>query len=257
MLNDSTQSPHEFVSMNELTLGIPAQISRLKIQLSRQGFALLVLDDQSLTQQLKVGLDEARALKGFRFPPINVSNITYSAAQRETFKALYSIASRCFEQLTDAHVGVEQPELFSSSPNEPFPTSHPFHPTFFNLFNYNHGALNVHQDRGLITVIHISPSTQLSDKYSELWVEGSDQMWRSADEATRQAQVLGLDTVILLVGEAGESTVGCPAAQHCVRVDPRGEYISHSHHQPDPATIAHNNRLSAALILQSKQAESM
>lgn len=224
------------------------------------GFALIEVDELKHIEALNTGIEEAQKLGSFRFPPINVERIEYSEVHRTVFKALFSIALECLSLLTeqDEHISTQVNALFSESEHEPFPLHHDFHPTFFNLFNYDHGALNTHQDRGLITIIHIQPpNTDLAHK-SALWIEGADQKWRSGDAVihAKQSEKVHAKYVLMLVGEEGERLFntcgleGVYAADHSVRVHPEGEFIEYSHHQRDPDSQAELNRLSAALILQ-------
>lgn len=228
-------------------------------QLAQRGFAIIEVDDQQRAQALRDGIDEARSLSGFRFPPINVEHITYDEVHRKAFEALFYTAISCLtvltteDEMTRAHIE----KLFSQSEHEPFPLDHDYHPTFFNLFNYDNGALNIHKDRGLVTVIHIDPPEHLSGEASSIWIKGSDQQWRSGDAIISEAKIDTRDKVyiLMLVGEEGEvlftehNINGLYAAEHSVRVHPEGEYIEYSHHQRDPQSRSTMNRLSAALIL--------
>lgn len=277
------------VSLSSLCAGGEAsETSRQTLvrHLARRGFALIKVDQPRRVSALSAGLDRAGSLAGFRFPPINVDQVRYSEVERAAFHALYASAIDCLSalsqtcQIDEAHDSSEglHPELFSVSPDEPFPLGHPFHPTFFNLFNYDHGALNEHKDRGLLTVICIRPAPHKAGREaSVLWVEGADRVWRSVDHAVLDAQEAHRRAdqttpspliITLLVGEDGEerfseveldSGASNPqstsaisalyAAEHSVRVSPEGPYIERSHYLRDPSSRAEHNRLSAALIL--------
>ena len=241
-------------------------------QLIHRGFGLISISDPELLRAVNAGLDRAEALEGFRFPPINVETIRYHEVERDAFRALYTIALDCLNALKpdlarDVYTSQERgaltaryPELFSASPHEPFSREHPFHSTFFNLFNYDHGSLNGHQDRGLLTVICMRPaSPQLGGEASALWVEGADQTWRSADREILDA-LSGARSepaplyALVLIGEAGEDRLRdiSPelfAAEHSVRVTPEGPYLERSHYVRDPSSRERANRLSAAMIL--------
>lgn len=149
-----------------------------------------------------------------------------------------------------------------------------FDATFFNLFNYNHGSLNAHVDRGLLTIVYgfcpdvVDPDPALSSssssspvQTSRLWVRSNASTSTADDDDTDgwvDVQRVCDENHVLLF--AGEQLVACttsasPSAKlnlraidHCVRVDPRGEYLSHSHHNRDPAAAPTGNRLSAAMI---------
>ena len=232
-------------------------------QLVARGFALIEVDDEKSSKALREGIEEARLLDGFRFPPINVDEIRYDQVHRDAFKTLFYTAVNCLSLLTnqDETDQIQFDRLFSDSANEPFPNDHLYHPTFFNLFNYNHGALNIHKDRGLVTVIHVDPPDLDPYEASSIWIEGSDQKWRSGDAMINQAKAEGSNKafVLMLIGEEGETLfedlgeLGLYSADHSVRVRPDGEYIEYSHYKRDPASRETRNRLSAALILQRKK----
>jgi len=254
----------EPIPLSELRALDPARIEELTAKLARYGFATVEVERAERVRGLAEGMAVARELDGFRFPPINVTEISYSPSERRAFKALYEVAIDCLSALNREAGGEAESDslrrearadlLFASSSDEPFPADHPFHPTFFNLFNYNHGALNEHLDRGTLTVIHVLPP-QPELRASELWVEGADGRWRSVDEVALRASAGGACVATLLLGEEGEERLAAEmeaplfAAKHCVRVDPEGAYIERSHHCPDPSTTSSGNRLSAALIL--------
>ena len=253
------------------------QLLRLHHQLSTRGFALINVRDSERTRALDHGLLTAAQLSGFRFPPINVDEVRYEETHREAFRALYATALECLSRLSTDDVVMDidggrslplarlHPELFSVSPHEPFPEGHPFHPTFFNLFNYDHGALNGHKDRGLLTIIYIKPAhLSQRDEASALWVSNAEGIWTSADQAIISARNdqsdMGQDDphlnhlVVLLIGEEGEEVFKHHhphlfAAEHSVRVHPEGAYIERSHYLRDPTSRESENRLSAAMIL--------
>eukprot|EP00578_Thalassiosira_sp_NH16_P019216 CAMPEP_0181098032 /NCGR_PEP_ID=MMETSP1071-20121207/11897_1 /TAXON_ID=35127 /ORGANISM="Thalassiosira sp., Strain NH16" /LENGTH=306 /DNA_ID=CAMNT_0023180575 /DNA_START=763 /DNA_END=1686 /DNA_ORIENTATION=- len=159
--------------------------------------------------------------------------------------------------------------------NEPFRAGQPFSQSFFNLFNYDHGSLNSHVDRSLLTVIYSATDAQKgiassspsspddpptpsegNPLRSALWVKDRRGTWRDADRAVRP------DQAIVMVGEdlerAGHDGTGCGiasalglfAAEHAVRVDPTGARIERSHFRRDPGCDdGVVNRTSAAIIL--------
>lgn len=144
----------------------------------------------------------------------------------------------------------------------------PFSSTFFNLFSYQHGMLNTHQDRGLLTVIaskqiaissidNKDSHTVQSVSSSRLWMESP----HSEYDNNHQPKWIDLDTqieqhqkqrgcsgdstkhndndddlyVVLLLGQAGETLLPpLQACRHTVRVNPQGPYVDHSHFRPDP-----------------------
>jgi len=248
-------------ALSSATRGYKEELLR---QLRARGFGLLELDIEERAEAIEQGLAEASQLGGFRFPPINVDEVHYQPVHRAVFSSLYKTAIDCLSPFAGdelervAGVG----ELFSQSPHEPFPAEHPFHPTFFNLFNYDHGSLNSHQDRGIVTIIHVDPPHTQSQALSALWVEGPRGRWRNADQVIREHQASAPESsfALLLLGEEGEALLapqfdGLYAAEHAVRVDPEGEFLERSHHQRDPSASERGNRLSAALILRSSSPE--
>lgn len=263
-----------------------AELTRLKAQLATRGFALIRVCDAHRSAALRSALEASAELEGFRFPPINVDEVLYDEVHREAFRALFATAIDCLRALMPtlapprstevetrrgASLDAQHPELFSGSPHDPLPLEHPFHPTFFNLFNYDHGALNEHRDRGLVTLIHIAPATPLEGREaSALWVEGrgaegeaEGEAWSNADEAFERANRSLSDPdehlMVFMLGEDGEEVINTLeqrpdqpklfAAEHSVRVTPRGDYIERSHYQRDPRSRARYNRRSAAMIL--------
>lgn len=265
------------VELNLLSQDVQQQ-QRLHHQLAGRGFALINVQDPKRTHALNRGLEVAAELSGFRFPPINVDEVRYAEPHREAFRALYATAIECLAQLSPDDMSMVKsphipsnnsdlshihPELFSASPHEPFPVDHPFHPTFFNLFNYDHGALNEHKDRGLLTIIYIRPAPHNERREaSALWVANTAGEWTSADykinsiHASQGASEIN-HQVVLLIGEEGEEAFKSThphifAAEHSVRVSPAGDYIERSHYVPDPISRVSANRLSAALILKHR-----
>jgi hypothetical protein len=248
-----------------------ASIISLLTQLSFRGFACVTLDHEDLNYNLERALDEAANLQGFRFPPID-QEIIYTDRRRKAFQALFSTATICLKALctylqryhddfpasllhTLDQILSPDFQLFGEhfDQNEPFTSGQNFSQTFFNLFNYNNGLLNAHVDRSLLTVIKVrsfkpdSLSDSIPNK-SALWVKDQVNVWRNADEEVSNHQV------VIMVGEDFEALIkhlklSLFAAEHAVRVDPTGDYLSHSHFRADPDTTTSDNRLSAALIL--------
>ena len=220
------------------------------------------VDTPDLLRKLEAGLDEAGTLNGFRFPPNDESPTVYNDVKRAAFGALFEVSTTCFialcgQETLPSHMqnAVQrspqtQPPLFGKDANshEPFTTQHVFGQSFFNLFNYNHGLLNPHFDRSLLTVIKAMPGTNDKGTQSALWIRAQNGTWTNADEAVES------DEVIIMIGEDCEGLsfakqLSLYAAEHAVRVNPTGEYIAHSHFQPDPDTPRQLNRRSAAFIL--------
>lgn len=233
-------------------------IDTLRTDLRNRGFVCVHVDHEALSASLQDALVDAAALDGFRFPPIDASQPDYTPPRRAAFESLFQVATTCLDALftdetvpkflADAleDVRTNGVTLFDSD-HEPFTAGQPFSQSFFNLFNYNQGLLNPHADRSLLTVIRVQAGLNLGAQ-SALWVRGPDDSWHNADAA------VGADEVIILVGEDCEALpaaqrLGLYGAEHAVRVDPTGQYVSHSHFRPDPDTPPNRNRISAAFIL--------
>ena len=140
----------------------------------------------------------------------------------------------------------------------------PYSSSFFNIFNYDplravsgclsvggvgqghdtrlllasmsaakdHGCLNAHRDRGVLTVVYGAPS---KEEGSKLWLKEVSGPWLSP----------GSGQLLLW---AGESFQEAPAVEHCVRVAPEGDYVEHSHNRRDPQAPETGNRRSVALV---------
>lgn len=256
--------------------------------LRRHRFAILRLDEASVLQ-----LDKAVHLfaqqKTFRFPPHDERaqvtladgntatstkasqepNFLYTDLEADCFNTLYSLCRDCLLSI--------QPLLPTTLPDPPqgpvvgppsrlpftegFQATNPYRASFFNMFNYDHGSLNRHFDRGLLTINYGVPSpTSLSDTVpprSQLWLRSysttddnssnDQEQWISAD------QLLIDDPkheALLLVGEQLEQASNgvLRAGEHSVRVDPNGERLAYSHQRRDPAATLGYNRLSTAMI---------
>ena len=229
----------------------------LATQLCQNGFARVRLIDKSKLAILQSQLALIQQTSTFRFPP-EEGPVIYDSNKRDCFRILFHVARGCLSLLlpveTDEHVkrlrqklnrSVEQ-KLFHN-PNAPFSQEQSFSGSFFNLFHYDHGCLNTHRDRYLITVIAVLPPADGVNR-SALWVKSPLRGWQNAD------QIVAADELLVFVGEemAQLSTTWpspLPAVEHCIRVDPNGERIPHSHHRRDPMTPQTGNRCSIALVL--------
>lgn len=253
-----------FSSLKQLTL---SSITELRSQLQSHGYARIRIDDTQLNEALSEAINDAQQLNGFRFPPLDEAAV-YTPVRRRAFSGLYTIAVEVFRALVH---GLECPSsirealsridpttqvLFGADGHghQPFSHGQPFSQSFFNLFNYDGGALNPHVDRSLLTVIRVRPGQNEGKNQSTLWVEGTDGVWRNAD------QEVDIEDVLILIGEDCEAIrsiqdLNLRAASHSVRVDPCGGYIPHSHFRPDPQTPTNHNRKSAAFILRHEPGE--
>ena len=249
-------------------------------QLRSRGFAIVPLKSRIKDALHSITVNDAATMNGFRFPPIE-GPIIYSDSRRMAFRALFDVATRCFHDLLqsdsvdknnasyDAYMVALQKvrdgnglkgsfKLFSNE-HEPFEQDQPFCQTFFNLFNYDHGSLNSHVDRSLLTVIYSTtmPSQDANKptienmNQSTLWIKDSEETWHNADELVTPNETIIMVGEDLVDAENGRiaSSLGVFAAEHAVRVDPFGERIERSHFRRDPSCSIGVKRLSAVMIL--------
>ena len=265
--------------------------------LARHGYAV-VQPSREAAGALRQALLAWRDRGTFRHPPVpdDVHDDDAAAAAfpdaRGCFNALFGVCrdslrrlDREWQAAEGAPLGAPLHELpagdvFLPSPHaelpfEGIPKATVFDESFFNLFNYDHGSLNPHVDRGLITIVYGfsggreggvvmdegggDPEPEPAAT-SRLWVRDlSTGRWRDAEAACARegAHVDGggggsgsSDRALLFAGERLEQlTAGkVRAVEHCVRVDPDGAFLNRSHHTRDPAAAATGNRLSAAMI---------
>ena len=253
------------VDASLLSSGAEPALAQLWDSLAHWGFARLQLPaGGAALWALQSALDEMAAAAHFRFPPVE-GPTRYSDAQRASFIALFqqsravlgallgyapplaAAAPALTAALREAPAYDEA--LFSSPPEAPLPFAserQPFASSFFNLFNYDHGLLNTHKDRCLVTLAYRRRAAEATA--SALWIQDRGGRWWSSDA------LLGERELLVLIGEELEALAeqaGCPlyAAPHAVRVDPTGPHLERAHHRPDPATPPRGNRVSAALIL--------
>ncbi|CAE8587048.1 unnamed protein product [Polarella glacialis] len=94
--------------------------------------------------------------------------------------------------------------------------------------------------RRVLTVVYGAPDR--SDALAtRLW------MHAPSDEGI-QWEAPAAGQLLLWAGE-GLEIEGLAAIEHCVRVDPEGPYIEHSHERRDPEAPSSGNRRSVALVL--------
>ena len=265
------------------------EYKQLISQLVTHGFTLLNLPKED-TLLLESVIEEGRKMKTFRFPPVD-GQTSYNQIQKEGFKTLFKWSTYILHSLLNTlepctshprtqHL-LDRLERTASKADSPLfaprgegvhpfrDESDPFGTTFFNVFHYDHGLLNHHQDRGLITVIYVAPPSQpISDSKTALWVRRSPEHALGATEWINADQYAGQGRLIVMLGEDFERfyqealthfkkhknsvDFDCSplwAAEHTTCVDPEGGYISHAHFRPDPKTSPTGNRVSTAMIL--------
>ena len=264
-------------------------MTALLAPLARRGYAVVHL--RSGTSEALRGALQAWSLRGrFRHPPVpemdddgngnfNEEDDACFPEERACFNVLFSecregirLLDREWRELEGVSLGAPVESLPDGDvflPNEPLPfqglssrdTSRdmPFDQSFFNVFNYDHGTLNPHVDRGLITMVY-GYNTNKSSSASQLWLRDLEtKKWIEAEAACEadDADGHGSDCALLFAGEQLERLTGgrVRAVEHCVRVDPEGEFLNRSHFTRDPAADSIGNRLSAAMIFSFHEEE--
>lgn len=257
------------------SLGAP-QLLRFMLlsSLARHGYAV-VQPRREATATLHKALVAWEKCGTFRYPlvePICSPTervLSFGGEARSCFNALFGICRDCMNQLDRDWVAAEGTPLGVPLDDLPSDDVHlpgyalpfqgvpvtSFHETFFNCFNYNHGSLNSHVDRGLLTVVYGFGGGDADNDapHARLWLrDTATEQWIDGGACVRQASgsVQTCGGVLLLAGERLEMlTAGkVKAIEHCARVDPRGDTIEFSHSTRDPAARETGNRLSAAMI---------
>ncbi|CAK0841111.1 unnamed protein product [Prorocentrum cordatum] len=111
-------------------------------------------------------------------------------------------------------------------------------PPFSRCFNTLYGILVV-AAHSLLGTEHVAPPRRAA---SRLWLRAT-----GPDDGARWVAP-GSGQLLLWAGD-GLELPGVEPVEHCVRVDPEGPYIEHSHSRPDPAAPPSGNRRSVALVL--------
>jgi hypothetical protein len=230
--------------------------------LSTNGFVRIPVSEESERACIQSVLEHIRFFSSFRFPPMEEKAL-YTDEIRSAFRLFFQVGVGVLDSILQnlsptkdvirlqteiAHT--DEHSLFLH-PDEPFGEDSSFSGSFFNLFHYDYGCLNTHRDRYLVTVVASSPPKTL-DRHSVLWVRSpTSGDWQCVDS------LLEVSSLIIFIGEelaqiSAEAGCTIPAAEHCIRHDPAGDYISHSHHKPDPDALPKGNRRSIALVIGSK-----
>ncbi len=230
--------------------------------LSTDGFVRIPVVQETEKECIHSVLEHIRLFSSFRFPPIEEKAV-YTDEIRTAFRLFFQVGVGVLESIVHSLPPTEdvlrlKKEIMNTDldalfvhPNEPFLSGSSFSSSFFNLFHYDYGCLNTHRDRYLVTVIAAAPPQTL-EQHSVLWVRSPKTgEWQCVDS------LLGECSWIIFIGEelaqiCAQAGFELPAAEHCIRCDPTGDYISHSHHKPDPATRTQGNRRSIALVIGSK-----
>ncbi len=249
------------IPLSELVSSRKTAASSLIRQLRQNGFALVRIEDLKARSLISAALDSAETMGTFRFPPHEQKPV-YSDVNRDCFRILFELTQVCLKALM-TEFSPDSPavnklllelrrskgaQLFVDNPDEPFLKGQEFSGSFFNIFDYDHGFLNTHRDRCLVTAIVVRRPDIHPEKHSTLWVKGVDGEWINAD------QLVSSGDVIIFVGDdfhelSQEEGSAIPAAEHCIRVNPNSAWLPDSHFRPDPQSLATGNRKSVAFIL--------
>lgn len=258
--------PFPSTCIEALSRGEEPAFKAFSQSLISNGFAIVSLGQGSEAATLRQALIQCSAMGQFRFPPVD-EEARYEKNHKDCFKILFKATRQCLGALLNGHRSFESSsnslqgalaesfsgdyELFGSTGEANYPfddSSQAFGTSFFNIFHYDHGLLNSHRDRCLVTAIFVHQDSTVTQPKSALWVQGATGEWVNTDRLVQN------DELIILLGEefqalAKSAGLELWAAEHCIRVDPKGPYIEHSHHRPDPDTPVCGNRMSAALVL--------
>tara|TARA_B100000795_G_scaffold118544_1_gene88181 strand:- start:815 stop:1564 length:750 start_codon:yes stop_codon:yes gene_type:complete len=235
-----------------------------KASLQRHGYA--VVHAPAAARHCAAAVAAWATSGSFRYPSISEPSSSTAArasggAQmdvlyRRAFNELYSLTAECASSVwagLPAPPTAVRPFAPDAVGTRPFADararSSPYAGSFCSVFNFDHGFLNEHRDRGLITAIY-GRAAGTSDGQVRLWGQrpGGDDEWHALEGVPA-------DAVVLLVGEGLErlSGGGFPAMLHSCRVDPRAERLSMLHRGPHPGAPEDGNRQSIALVLAQEE----
>lgn len=183
----------------------------------------------------------------------------------QCFNVLYAVAVAAARQILGGSAATAPPQPPWQLGGRPFEGScgpWPYSSSFFNIFNYDHGCLNAHRDRGLLTVVYgvvgadlpTSLQEELPDAHDApggnvSGAAGPSRLWLRVPRPLGARWVAAEPGQLLLWAGDGLRLAGVEPVEHSVRAAPEGPYIVDSHHRRDPAAARHGNRRSVALVL--------
>ena len=184
----------------------------------------------------------------FRYPPLEEFARTkeldqvYSAA----FNSLYKLAGITLSEISSSFPVPSSSVLpiDTSLTNQPFSAKKlPYNNSFASIFNFNHGFLNKHKDRGLITLVNGFATSPNTNRVS-LWCKSHHGNW--VDIGVEAS----INDIVIFSGEQlEEATNGeFKAVDHACRVTPDGERIN-TRLLTEPEAEGFGNRQSVALVL--------
>eukprot|EP00929_Paragymnodinium_shiwhaense_P080091 TRINITY_DN41750_c0_g1_i1.p1 TRINITY_DN41750_c0_g1~~TRINITY_DN41750_c0_g1_i1.p1 ORF type:complete len:339 (+),score=33.50 TRINITY_DN41750_c0_g1_i1:344-1360(+) len=247
--------------------------------LRREGAVAVELSDEERAS-LDAALQGFGAVGRFRYPPQGLpgedpvpldkdGHPIMPDSYRQSFNVLYAVAaSAAFAMLGRRGGSRFPPPLACVDGKAPFQGDAgpwPYSSSFFNIFNYNHGMLNSHRDRGVLTAVYgtggraenmpafETGTSQPSSLWLKLPAHTGGHRWSNAVPG----QLLlwagsGLnDLVAQSEHEAKERIMSIEDIMHCVRADPEGAPIPMdcSICERDPESPEGGNRQSIALVL--------
>lgn len=228
----------------------------------RDGFVRVELSSAELGT-LEEAVGEFGQARAFRYPPPPPDPYASPALAPDVPAAPPRMAppfGRCFNTLygvlvVAAHslLGAERvaapppPCVGDALPFEGPGGPWPYGASFFNIFNYDHGCLNTHRDRGVLTAVYGvggEPDAQAARPQ-----RAASRLWLHAKGPEGARWVAPESGQLFLWAGDGLALQDVEPVEHCVRVDPEGPYIERSHSRPDPAAPSSGNRRSVALVL--------
>lgn len=229
---------------------------------SRDGFIRVELSRAELST-LEEAVGEFGQARAFRYPPPPPDPDAYPTSALDVpaaptrmappfgrcFNTLYGIlVAAAHSLLGTEHVAVPTPPCVGDAlpfegPGGPWP----YGASFFNIFNYDHGCLNTHRDRGVLTAVYGVGGEP--DVHAARPQSAASRLWLRAKGPEGARWVAPESRQLLLWAGDGLEVSGVEPVEHCVRVDPEGPYIERSHSRSDPAAPPSGNRRSVALVL--------
>jgi hypothetical protein len=198
-------------------------------QLRCSGFA--VVPAPRVARAGRAALRRFETLGRFRYPSAcGDRDKELDDLYRTAFNELYTLAARSLHACHEfPPVPPDSTPFAEPSQVEPFACARsrklPYTSSFASLFNYDHGFLNAHVDRGLITAVYGWTPSAEADAL-RLWCRPHDSStWLDVGALAARD-----DAVALLVGEELEAASHgtFDAIMHCVRVDPEGCVFRHA-----------------------------
>ena len=230
---------------------IPLSTSKIS-QLRTNGFTVINLP--SIATTLAPATSSFTKLNQFRYPRNNYDN-QINAKYQQGFDTMYFLTAAWLHQMCpEFPLPPTTTSPFDMSNESPFCGSQaskalPYSDSFASIFNFNHGFLNSHFDRGLLTAVYGRPEPVMVGQHKpavSLWCQNvSTGEWVDLGKRT------GDGDIIIMVGEQLENSTGgtFKAVQHACRVDPTNGQWLNTKLPKDPEAPDRGNRQSIAFVL--------